>query len=57
MGKKNVIADQLSRPVRMMIQGENEASLLGKSREEVMEMQRVEYRWRSVVCCNMPVCR
>ncbi len=39
MGKKNVIADQLSRPVRM-IQGENEASLLGKSREEVMETHR-----------------
>ncbi len=33
MGKKNVIADQLSRPVRM-IHGENEASLLGKSKEE-----------------------
>ncbi len=39
MGKKNVIADQLSRPVRM-IQAENEVSLLGKSKEEVAEMQR-----------------
>ncbi len=37
-GKKNVVADQLSRPVRM-IQGENETKLLGKSKEEVMEMQ------------------
>ncbi len=45
VGKKNVVADQLSRPVRM-IQGEDEAKLLGKSKEEVMEMQRVECRWR-----------
>ncbi len=48
MGKKNVVADQLSRPVRM-IQGENETRLLGKSKKEVMEMQRMEYRWREMI--------
>ncbi len=48
MGKRNVIADQLSRPVRM-IHGENEANLLGKSKEEVAEMQRIEYRWREMI--------
>ncbi len=34
MGKKNVVADQLSRPVRM-IQGENETKLLGRSKEHL----------------------
>ncbi len=48
MGKKNVIADQLSRPVRM-IQGENEENLLGKSKEEVADMQRIECRWSEMI--------
>ncbi len=43
MGKKNVIADQLSRPVRM-IQEETEASLLGKSKEEKKKEERERKR-------------
>ncbi len=47
-GRKNVVADQLSRPFRM-IQGENDENLLGKSKEEVKEMQRIECRWREMI--------
>ncbi len=48
VGKKNVVADQLSRPVRL-IQGDNSGTWLGKIKEEIKEMQRVEPRWREMV--------
>ncbi len=32
-----------------MVQGENETKLLGKSKEEVAEMQRIECRWREMI--------
>ncbi len=43
LGKKNVVADQLSRPVRL-VQGDHSGSWLGKGKEEIKEMQRVEPR-------------
>ncbi len=48
MGRKNVVADQLSRPVRM-IQEDNVERWLGKSKEELKEMQRNESRWREMI--------
>ncbi len=48
MGKKNIVADQLSRPVRL-IQGDNCGNWLGKTKEEIKEMQRAEPRWREMV--------
>ncbi len=48
MGKKNVVADQLSRPVRV-IQRKNDENPLRKSKEELNEMQRVECRWREMI--------
>ncbi len=47
-GKRNVVADQLSRPVRV-IQGSEDGEWLGKSREEIKVMQRAEARWREMV--------
>ncbi len=47
-GKNNVVADQLSRPVRV-IQGSEEGTWLGKSRDEIQELQREETRWREMV--------
>ncbi len=46
-GKRNVVADQLSRPVRL-IQGSDAGEWLGKSREEMKDMQRAEPRWREM---------
>ncbi len=43
-----MVADQLSRPVRI-IQGSDDREWLGKSREEMKEMQRAEPRWREMV--------
>ncbi len=43
MGKNNVVADQLSRPIRV-IQGSEGGTWLGKSRDEIQEMQRGEPR-------------
>ncbi len=40
-GKRNVVADQLSRPVRI-IREEETLSWLGRSKEEIREMQRAE---------------
>ncbi len=40
-GKRNMVVDQLSRPVRL-IRGSDGGEWLGKSREEVKEMQRTE---------------
>ncbi len=48
MGKINVVADQLSRPVRI-IQGSDDGTWLGKSKDEMKEMQRREPRWREMV--------
>ncbi len=47
-GKNNVVADQLSRPVRV-IQGSEDDAWLGKSRDEIQELQRKEPRWREMV--------
>ncbi len=47
-GKKNVVADQLSRPVRI-IREEETLSWLGRSKEEIMEMQRAEPRWQEMI--------
>ncbi len=47
-GKRDVVADQLSRPVRV-IQGSEVGEWLGKSREEIKVMQRAEARWREMV--------
>ncbi len=47
-GKRNVVADQLSRPVRV-IQGREDGEWLGKSKEEIKVMQRAEARWREMV--------
>ncbi len=48
MGKNNVVADQLSKPIRV-IQGSEDGTWLGKSRDEIQEMQRGEPRWREMV--------
>ncbi len=48
MGKNNVVVDQLSRPVRV-IQGSEDGTWLGKSRDEIQELQREEPRWREMV--------
>ncbi len=48
MGKNNVGADQLRRPIRV-IQGSEDGTWLGKSRDEIQEMQREEPRWREMV--------
>ncbi len=42
-GKKNVVADQLSRPVRV-IREEETLSWLGRSKEEIRTMERAESR-------------
>ncbi len=47
-GKRNVVADQLSRPVKV-IQGSEDGEWLGKSREKMKEIQRAEPRWREMV--------
>ncbi len=47
-GKRNVVADQLSRPVRV-IQGCEDRKWLGKSKEEIKRMQRAEARWQEMV--------
>ncbi len=43
-GKKNVVADHLSRPV-LIIQRPPEVTYLDKSRKEMMRLQREEQRW------------
>ncbi len=47
-GKNNVVADQLSRPVRV-IQGSEDSTWLGKSREEIQALQGEEPRWREMI--------
>ncbi len=46
-GKKNVVADQLSRPVRI-IREEETLSWLGRSKE-IRGMQRAEPRWQEMI--------
>ncbi len=46
-GKKNVVVDLLSRPIRL-IQNEGQ-QWLGKSKEELKELQRSEGRWREMI--------
>ncbi len=46
-GKNNVVADQLSRPVRV-IHGSEDGTWLGKSKDEFQALQR-EPRWREMV--------
>ncbi len=47
-GKKNVVVDQLSRPVRI-IREEETLSWLGRSKEEISGMQRAEARWQEMI--------
>ncbi len=47
-GKNNVVAHQLSRPVRV-IQRSEDGTWLGKSREEIQALQKEEPRWREMV--------
>ncbi len=47
-GKKNVVMDQLSRQVRL-IGGEDNENWLGRSKEELKEIQRAEQRWRKMI--------
>ncbi len=47
-GKRNMVADQMSRPVRV-IQGSDDGECLAKSREEMKEMQGAEPKWREMV--------
>ncbi len=46
--ENNVVADQLSRPFRV-IQGSEDGTWLRKSRDEIQELQREEPRWREMV--------
>ncbi len=48
-GKKNVVADQLSRPVRPIRPWGDQGELfLGKTREEFSQLQMQEPRWREM---------
>ncbi len=47
-GKKNVVVDQLSRPVRT-IREEETLSWLGRSKEEIRGLQRAEPRWQEMI--------
>ncbi len=47
-GTKNVVADTLSRPV-LLIEAHNEGTWLGKSREEMRNLQREEERWKVLI--------
>ncbi len=45
-GKDNVVADQLSRPVQNI---RVEDMWLGKTREELVNLQRQDRRWREMI--------
>ncbi len=47
-GKNNVVADQLSRPV-WVIQGSEDGTWLGRSRDKIQGLQREEPRWREMI--------
>ncbi len=47
-GTQNVVADTLSRPI-MVIESSNEGTWLGKSREEMRNLQREEERWKILI--------
>ncbi len=44
----NVVADQFSRPVRV-IQESEDGTWLGKSKEEIQALQGEEPRWREMI--------
>ncbi len=44
-GRKNVVADQLSRPVRVL----RDERWLGKTKDELVELQRAEPRWNEMI--------
>ena len=46
-GKKNVVADQLSRPVRTIFR-QNHDNYLGLTKAEMIEKQKAEPRWREL---------
>ena len=46
-GKYNLVADPLSRPVRI-VQRQPEGSLLGKTPEEIRDLQRQERKWKEM---------
>ncbi len=48
LGKNNVVADQLSRPVRV-VEGSEDGTWLGRSRDEIQGLQREEPRWREMI--------
>ncbi len=45
-GSKNVVADQLSQPVRVLGEGER---WLGKTKDKLVEVQRAEPRWNDMI--------
>ncbi len=47
-GKKNVVAESLSRPI-LVIQPSSEAMWLGKSREDIRTLQGEEERWKDLM--------
>ncbi len=47
-GKRSVVADHLSRPVKCVRVGE-ERQWLGKTNEEIIQLQREEPRWREMI--------
>ncbi len=47
-GTKNVVADTLSRPI-LLTEANNEGTWLGKSREEMRNLQREEERWKVLI--------
>ena len=47
-GKNNVVADQLSRPVRA-IHEDHDDRWLGKTKNEIIQLQRTEPRWRDMI--------
>ena len=51
-GKKNLVADQLSRPVRPIrpapVENDSDISFLGKTKDEFRELQDAEPRWREM---------
>ncbi len=46
--RKNAVADQLSRPVRI-IRCQLEERWLGKTKEEFKQMQRDEHKWQEMI--------
>ncbi len=47
-GQKNTVADHLSRPM-LIIRCQMEEHWLGKTKEELKQMQRDEYKWQEMI--------